>query len=133
MTLQRLIVQYLRTRHASYSHPICSKELSEALGVCWSYARMQARMLVDQGQVAVRRGPGGGYYLPRAHEQPVPKASHEIEGVVAELTDIARQLARACHALRASEAGDERTEPRNVEARLYRIVDTLGRIRDGAG
>lgn len=60
--LQRLILDYVKGRSASYTQPVPSSEIALALRISWTYAREQAHELVKRGMLEVRVGPGGGYY-----------------------------------------------------------------------
>lgn len=59
----QMILDLLARRQASYHRPVASRELARALKLCPSYARELARLLVEEGWLGVRKGPGGGYYL----------------------------------------------------------------------
>ena len=58
------ILRILTDRQASYACPIPSVELASALNVAPSYVRHQVAVLRSLRMVGVRRGRGGGYYLP---------------------------------------------------------------------
>lgn len=133
MSLQRLIVEYLRARQATYRQPVCSRELSGALGVCSSYVRTQARVLVARGQVAVRRGPGGGYYLPGRCGAAVAVDPCELDGVVSELAEIALELLRASRPRQAELPVRSRTPLEDLADRLRTAVDTLQQLQGAGG
>lgn len=63
------ILQVLREARATYADPVSSEEIGRRLRLTPSYVRAVARALVRMGLVAVRRGNGGGYYLPRRREE----------------------------------------------------------------
>ncbi len=61
--IQREIIRLLQNKGATYAHPLKSKEMGEKLNVTPSYIREQAKLLEKKGVIAVRRGPGGGYFF----------------------------------------------------------------------
>ncbi len=63
------ILVILKGRRASYSNPVSSEYLAEAIQVNPSYLRTQMKTLVQRGKVSVRRGKGGGYYLAKREEE----------------------------------------------------------------
>ncbi|MEC9488399.1 MAG: Rrf2 family transcriptional regulator [Halanaerobium sp.] len=62
--LHREILFQLRENDASYAEPVTSEELGMILKVTPSYIRDQIQALVRMEMVGVRKGRGGGYYLP---------------------------------------------------------------------
>lgn len=63
-SLHQEILFLLRESNASYANPITSKELGNKLKVTPSYIRGQIQVLIKMNLVGVRKGRGGGYYLP---------------------------------------------------------------------
>ncbi len=61
-TIQKEIVRFLRINRATYAQPVNSEKIGGHLNVTPSYVREQAKRLEKQGVIAVRRGPGGGYF-----------------------------------------------------------------------
>ncbi len=61
--IQKEIIRLLQKKGATYAHPLKSKEMGEKLNVTPSYIREQAKILEKKGVIAVRRGPGGGYFF----------------------------------------------------------------------
>ena len=61
-TIQKEILRLLRKKGASYADPVSSEKMGEKLNVTPSYVREQAKQLEKKGVIAVRRGPGGGYF-----------------------------------------------------------------------
>lgn len=61
-TIQKEILKVLQAKSASYASPVNSHELGQRLNVTPSYVREQAKIMEKKGMVAVRRGPGGGYF-----------------------------------------------------------------------
>lgn len=61
--IQKEIIKVLSIKGASYALPVTSGELGETLNVTPSYIREQAKVLERRGVLAVRRGPGGGYFI----------------------------------------------------------------------
>lgn len=66
--LQREILYLLRENDASYANPVTSEELGSMLKVTPSYIRYQIQALVKMDMVGVRKGRGGGYYLPSSFQ-----------------------------------------------------------------
>lgn len=60
--IQESILKLLQERRSSYAHPLNSQTISEVLNITPSYVREQMSELQREKQVAVRRGPKGGYY-----------------------------------------------------------------------
>lgn len=61
--IQKEIIRLLQKKGATYAHPLKSKDLGAKLNVTPSYIREQAKVLEKKGVIAVRRGPGGGYFF----------------------------------------------------------------------
>ncbi len=61
--IQKEIIRVLSIKGASYALPVTSEELGGTLNVTPSYIREQAKALERIGVLAVRRGPGGGYFI----------------------------------------------------------------------
>lgn len=66
--VQEEILGIIRRAGASYANPLSSDKISRNLNVTPSYVREQSRILVAEGFIQVRRGPGGGYFVSRARE-----------------------------------------------------------------
>ncbi|WP_227874331.1 Rrf2 family transcriptional regulator [Tumebacillus algifaecis] len=60
--IQESILKLLHERRSTYAHPLNSQAISEVLNITPSYVREQMSLLQRENQVAVRRGPKGGYY-----------------------------------------------------------------------
>ncbi|MEC9488621.1 MAG: HD domain-containing phosphohydrolase [Halanaerobium sp.] len=67
--LHKEILTLLRRMGANYASPVTSEELGSILLVTPSYIREQMQDLIKLGQVDVRKGRGGGYYLPHAEQK----------------------------------------------------------------
>lgn len=61
--IQKEILRLLMKKSATYASPVNSTDLGNGLNAAPSYIREQAKILEKKGRVAVRRGPGGGYFV----------------------------------------------------------------------
>ena len=60
--IQKEIIRFLQIKRATYAQPVNSEKIGGYLNVTPSYVREQAKRLEKKGVIAVRRGPGGGYF-----------------------------------------------------------------------
>lgn len=130
--IQDLILEYLRKRSATYSRPVPSRDIADALHICWSYARARTRELVERGMVAVRGGPGGGYYL---LEPPPHQRGHigpaGLQPLVRELHAMATELAALADSLTLARLDPAADAPGEDDAagHYQRAVDAVQRLR----
>ncbi len=142
--LQRLILEYVKNRSASYVQPVPSSEIALALRISWTYAREQAHELVKRGMLEVRVGPGGGYYL--APDPPVSPSPQEGAGgaeghdhpearsaeLVTALRQVASELCELADALgdvQPCPSGASLRNPELVRARAEEVLEALRRLR----
>lgn len=148
--LQRLILEYVKSRSASYVQPVPSSEIALALRISWTYAREQAHELVKRGMLEVRVGPGGGYYPapdPPAVPAPgygeggsatspaTPAGASDVPAGGPEGNSSAEEEASGAAGLQDAEARSAElvTALRQVASELCELADALGDVRPCAG
>lgn len=131
--LQRLILEYVKSRSASYVKPVPSSEIALALRISWTYAREQAHELVKRGMLEVRVGPGGGYYLaPDPPVSPSPgyssHGSQAAQAVPADASAAPSPGGGPVGSLSSEEGAGGAASPDHAEARSVELVTALRQV-----